>query len=72
MPLAIEVDGVGEIYQADDTTIFDAPKIVKSKDTKYIDKVINADGRIIIVIEIDNLLSDEEKNSIEGLIDSCS
>ncbi|MDE6209945.1 MAG: chemotaxis protein CheW [Lachnospiraceae bacterium] len=70
MPLALEVDGVGEIYQADDSSVYETPKIVISKDTRYVEKVINANGRLIIMININMLLNDDEKSGIEGLIEA--
>lgn len=72
MPLAIEVDGVGEIFQADETTIFDTPKIVMSKDTRYINKVINDEGRLILMIDVDKLLTEDEISGIGSIIDSVA
>lgn len=72
MPLAIEVDGVGEIFQADETTMFDTPKIVISKNTRYISKVINDNGRLILLIDVNKLLSDDEITGISSIIDSVS
>ena len=71
MPLAIEVDGVGEIFQADETTIYDAPRIVVSENTRYIDKVLNDNGKLIITIDITELLDDDEKKHIERMVDTC-
>ncbi len=72
MPLAIEVDGVGEIFQADETTMFDTPKIVISKNTRYISKVINDNGRLILLIDVNKLLSDDEITGISSIIESVS
>lgn len=72
MPLAIEVDGVGEIFQADETTMFDTPKIVISKNTRYISKVINDNGRLILLIDVNKLLSDDEITGISSIIKSVS
>lgn len=71
IPLAIEVDNVGEICQTDDGKVYDAPKIVISKETKYIDKVVNENGKLILVINIEELLTESEKTNIESMIDSC-
>ncbi len=72
MPLAIEVDGVGEIFQADETTMFDTPKIVISKNTRYSSKVINDNGRLILLIDVNELLSDDEITGISSIIESVS
>ena len=71
VPLAIEVDNVGEICQTDDDKIYETPKIVVSGETKYIDKVINDNGKLILVINIEELLSESEKSNIENMIDAC-
>jgi purine-binding chemotaxis protein CheW len=71
MPLAIEVDGVGEIYEADQSKVHKTPSIVLSGETQYVDKVVNADGKLILIINIEKLLTDSEKAGIEELIDSC-
>lgn len=68
MLLAIEVDGVGEIIHADETMTYEAPRICISNNTRYVDKVINSDGKLIIVLDVTKLLSDEEKDGIENLI----
>ena len=66
-----KVDGVGEIFQADETTIYDAPRIVVSENTRYIDKVLNDNGKLIITIDITELLDDDEKKHIERMVDNC-
>ena len=71
MPLAIEVDGVGEIFESDESTVFETPKIVISSDTQYISKVVNAKGKLTLIIDINKLLTENEKSGIEDLIDSC-
>ena len=68
MLLAIEVDGVGEIIHADETMLYDAPRICISGNTKYVDKVINSDGKLIIVLDVSKLLSEAEKSGIGNLI----
>lgn len=66
--LAIEVDGVGEIIHADETMLFDAPRICVSSNTKYVDKVINSEGKLIIVLDVSKLLSKTEKTGLESLV----
>ncbi|MBP3337993.1 MAG: chemotaxis protein CheW [Lachnospiraceae bacterium] len=66
--IALEVDKVDEIFNA--TDIHDAPVIVKGGTTAYIDKVVNLGDRIVVTIDVYNLLSTDEKDSIENMVNS--
>ncbi len=70
MQIAIEVDGVGDIFHADTTTLYDAPRICVSNNTRFVDKVINADGKLIIVLDVTKLLTEEEKLGLESLVNT--
>lgn len=70
--IALEVEEVKEIHNVDESMIYEVPLIVKSEDTGYIDKVININGRLILVLNIDNLLSAEEAESIKKMVDDIS
>lgn len=70
--IALEVEKVEEIHEIDQSMIHDIPAIVKSEDTKYIDKVININGRLILVLNIDHLLSDEEAKKIQQMVDDMT
>jgi purine-binding chemotaxis protein CheW len=69
MLIAFEVDSVAEILEIDNKNITIAPSIVKTIDTAYIDKVANLDGRMIILLDLGGILSDNEKESIEKMIE---
>ncbi len=66
--IAIEVDKVEEIFNA--TDIHDAPIIVKGGETAYIDKVVNLGNRIVVTIDVYNLLTADEKENIKSMVDS--
>ncbi len=66
--IALEVDKVDEIFNASD--IYDAPIIVKGGATAYIDKVVNLGHKIVLTIDVYNLLSDEEKEKIKDMLES--
>lgn len=68
--IALEVDKVDEIFNA--TDIHDAPVIVKGGTTAYIDKVVNLGDRIVVTIDVYNLLSTEEKDNIQNMVDSMA
>lgn len=66
--MAYEVDEVKEIIEIASTNISATPAIVKSKETSYIHSVANIDGRMLVLLDHNGILSDNEKISIESLI----
>ena len=68
--VALEVDGVEEIFDATKTGIHEAPTIVKTKTTAYIDKVVSLGERIIVTIDVNNLLTPEEREGVKSMVDS--
>lgn len=66
--VGIEVDAVGEIQNVEPQNIFDIPKILDSDDTKYYDKVINKDGRLVVVLDINNIMKGNEFEELEETI----
>lgn len=68
--VALEVDGVEEIFNAQESGIHEAPVIVKGGATAYIDKVVNVGDRIIVTIDVNNLLTEEEKAGVKSMVES--
>lgn len=66
--IALEVEKVEEIQEVDESMIHDIPIIVKSDETKYADKVINVNGKLIIVLNIEHLFSPEELHDIKKFV----
>lgn len=66
--IALEVENVEEIHRVEDDMLHEIPTIVKSEDTKYIDKVLNVNGRLILVLNIENLLTPEEAESVQKMV----
>ena len=69
LSIDLEVEKVEEIQQITEEMVHPLPKIVESEDTKYIDRVINENGRLILVLSIENLLTEEEAQSIQKFVD---
>ncbi len=72
MSVALEVDAVEEIHDIEDFMIQDIPKIIKSEDTRFIDKVVNFSGRLVLIIDIKNLLTEEESEDLQKMIEKIS
>jgi len=65
--IALEVDSVEEIHNIDDSEIVDMPTIVKTTELKYFDKVVNVNGKLVVLINVNYLLSESEQASVSSL-----
>lgn len=66
--LALEVDMVDEIQNISEEMVHPAPLIIKGKETNYVDKVININGKLVVIVNAENLLTDDEKKEIEEIL----
>lgn len=66
--MAFEVDGVKEIIEIPAESITETPTIVMSLDTSYIQSVANLNGRMILLLNHNGILSSKEQEKIESLI----
>lgn len=70
MDLAIEVDEVSEIQNVENTNLSGKPRILAGADTDYIGSIAKVDGNLVIIIDIDNLMSDEESAGIKSFVET--
>lgn len=68
--IALEVDGVDEIHDVSEEMIHAVPSIIGGGDTKYIHSVISSDKDLIIIINIDELLTESELKQMDSLVQS--
>ena len=66
--MAFEVDGVKEIIEIPTNSISETPAIVKSLDTTYIQSVANLNGRMILLLNHNGILTSKEQEKIESLV----
>lgn len=66
--IALEVDGVDEIKNVENHMVHKVPSIINNGKTDYFDKIINLEGRLVVIINIDFLLTKEEMKNVEDLI----
>ncbi len=69
MKIGFIVDSVAEILHINDKDVESTPKIVTGINRKYIKSVAKVDERMIILIDIDQMISDEEQISIEQVVE---
>lgn len=63
--LAVEVDAVHEIGDINEDMIVRMPFIVKTNETGYLDRVANINGRLIILLDIAKILTEEEAEGVK-------
>ncbi|WP_167957824.1 chemotaxis protein CheW [Anaerosporobacter faecicola] len=66
--MAFEVDLVNEIVEIPESSIHDAPMIIRSESTAYIDRVADVNRRLVLLLNLDGILSDAEKGAIEKIV----
>lgn len=66
--IGLEVDSVGDIQNIEENQIFEMPTVLKTDDTKYYGDVINMNGRLIIMLDINQIMSTDEFDALEQTI----
>ena len=67
--VALEVDSVDEINNVEDVNMVDMPVIAKGTGVKYFDRVAKVGDNLIILINALELLSDDELEAVEKLVE---
>lgn len=60
MMVAFDVDSVSDIHDLSGANITELPAIVRTEDTQYFDRVARYEKRLIMLLDVEKLLSDEE------------
>lgn len=68
MKVGFVVDSVTEIQMIDEKDIETPPKIVVGINRKYIKKIAKLENRMIVLIDIDKILSDEEQEVLSQVV----
>lgn len=63
--IALEVDEVMEITDFGADKLAPVPEIVKNEATQYLDKVASGDGSLILLLDVDKLLSADEAVNVK-------
>lgn len=66
LKLALEVDEVLEINDIDESHILPMPSMLVKADTQYLDRVANVDGKLILLLDVEKLLSDDEAEDVKN------
>lgn len=65
MQIGFIVDSVSEIITIDDENVESAPSIIAGVDRKYISSIAKVKDKMIILLDIDLILSDEELEAVK-------
>ena len=60
------VDSVSEILTVDEEQVEKAPQMIDKNKTNTIDYIIKQEGRMVIVLDVESLISEEENLFIQG------
>lgn len=67
LKLALEVDEVLEIDDIDESKIVDMPSMLVKSDTLYLDRVANVNGKLIMLLDVEHLLTDDEAENVKQI-----
>ena len=68
MMVGFVVDSVVEIRHIDENFIKPAPKLISGIDRRYIIGVGEVDDRMIILLDVDLILEEEEKDTVSQIV----
>ena len=64
--VGILVDGVAEVVELDTGTIDATPNVGNEESSRYIQGVATLDGKLLIVLDLNKLLTEDEWNQVSG------
>lgn len=67
--VALAIDEVQKIYSTEENEIRVMPDIAKGQGVAYFSGVVRLDDRLVIVVDPMELLSDEEREAVEKIVD---
>lgn len=70
--IALEVDEVVEISDMNESQIVDMPKLVCNEETIFMDRVANINGRLVVLMDVNRLLSGEEISGVKKLTEELA
>ena len=68
LQIALETDGVKEIQEIENTALYDVPSIIKDDSTGYIKNIMNVGNKLIILLNVMNILTKKEQKAIEQMV----
>lgn len=69
MHIALEVEAVEEIIDIAGEKISEPPAIIKSNLTSYLDSIAKQSNKLIIMLNVERLITEEEAEDIENFVE---
>lgn len=66
--IAFMVDMVSEIVEVEEKNFNPAPIIVENEDTRYIDSIVQVGEKLVVVLDLDGILSSKEQEKIHTIL----
>lgn len=63
------VDAVAEIVELEEQAVIDVPVIVQNEDTSYIQSIINVKNQLVLVLDVDGILDEAEREKISKMVE---
>ncbi len=65
--VALDVDQVEKIDNLEPSNVVEMPSLIKNSETRYFDRVANVSGKLIVLLDIDCLLTEEERDAVRNV-----
>ena len=66
--VGIKIDDVKEISNIETKDLFELPLIAKNADTTYVSKVGNVDNNLVLLLDLNHVISSDEINQMDEMV----
>ena len=67
--VGFRVDAVAEIVEVSEQVFMPVPVIIANDDTRYIDSIIRVNDKLILVLDVEGILNEAERQKLTQLVD---
>lgn len=68
MVIAVEVEGVDEIFDIPESSISEVPRLIQGGKTSYIQEIAKVGEELVIILDVNCLLTEEEQRDVEEFV----
>jgi purine-binding chemotaxis protein CheW len=65
--VALEVDSVAEIHEFAPSEIVNMPSLVMNDDTGFLERVVNLNGQLVVLMDVCKILTQEELAKVKKM-----
>lgn len=70
--IGYKVDSVVEIIEIEENLVQAAPPIIRSAETSYIKGITERKGQLVILLDIENILSEQEREAVKEFAEASN